>query len=81
LALYLVYAMSPDPRAELTILYEKMRALETLMRYERDIDSLKFYKRELDAVVAQLRKQEIASPPKKPAKVLPFAPKKPVRSA
>ena len=52
-----------------------------LMRYERDIEKLKSYKRELEAVVAELRELEIAPYSKKPAKVLPFPPKKPSRSA
>jgi hypothetical protein len=71
--------MPPEPSHELSIFSEKLRALETLMRYERDIEKLKFYKRELEAVVAELRELEIALYAKKPAKVLPFPPKKPSR--
>jgi hypothetical protein len=73
--------MTAEPGQELSILAEKLKALQTLMRYERDIEKLQFYKRELEAVVNELRELEIASRAKKPAKVLPFPPKKPSRSA
>jgi hypothetical protein len=58
-----------------------LSALETLLRYERDIEKLKFYKRELDLVIGELRKIEEAIGKRPIAKVLPFAPKKPTRSA
>jgi hypothetical protein len=74
---YTFYApMPPDASRELSILNEKLRALETLMHYERDLAKLKFYKRELDVVGEELHEAEIASYAKKPAKVLPFARKK-----
>jgi len=74
---YTFYApMPPDVSRELSILNEKLRALETLMHYERDLEKLKFYKRELDIVGEELHETEIASYAKKPAKVLPFAQKK-----
>ena len=73
--------MSPDPNSELSGLHEKLRALRTLLRYERDFEKLKFYNRELAIVTGKLHEAEIAPYAKRPAKVLRFAPKKPVRSA
>jgi hypothetical protein len=73
--------MYPDPRHELSVLGEKYRALQTLVRYERDIDKLQVYKRELDLVGAEFQRAVEALDRRPNAKVLPFAPKKPVRSA
>jgi hypothetical protein len=74
--------MSPDPNSELSGLSEKIKALRTLLRYERDLEKLKFYNRELTIVTGKLHEAQIALHEKKQsAKVLPFAPKKPVRTA
>jgi hypothetical protein len=74
--------MSPDPSPELIILVKKVRALQTLMHYERDLEKLKFYNRELDIVGKELHEAEIALHHKKEnAKILPFAQKNPLRSA
>jgi hypothetical protein len=62
---------------EIRVLEEKFRALETLVRYERDLEKLKVYERELDLVTAELSR--IASPQN--SNVIPFPPKKPVRFA
>jgi hypothetical protein len=70
-----------DPNRELSILAEKFRALQTLVRYERDIEKLRVYKRELDLVGAELQKIDAALDKRPSAKVIPFAPKKPIRSA
>jgi hypothetical protein len=40
--------MAPEPTVELGVLEEKLRALATVMRHERDLEKLKFYKREFD---------------------------------
>jgi hypothetical protein len=75
-------SMSDKPTSELSVLYEKLRALHTLMRYESDLEKLKFYNRELGTVTADLHEAEVALQKKKAnAKVLRFVPKKPVRSA
>ena len=68
--------MAPQPTVELGVLEEKLRALATLMRYERDLEKLKFYKREFDLLTAELRGAEVGSK-KKRGKVLAFTPKKP----
>jgi hypothetical protein len=74
--------MYSDRSPELSILVEKLRALQTLMHYERDLEKLKFYNRELDIVGKELHEAEIALHHKKEnAKILPFAPRKPLRSA
>ncbi|HET7206385.1 MAG TPA: hypothetical protein VFI95_07380 [Terriglobales bacterium] len=82
MAVYFLRSMSPDPNSELSGLHEKLRALRTLLRYERDLEKLKFYNRELAIVTGKLHGEEITLHEKKQsAKVLPFLPKKPVRSA
>ncbi len=73
--------MDLQPSRELSVLNEKLRALEILIRYETDFEKLKFYKRELDVIAAELRETELRFPKKKSAKVLPFTPKHPARSA
>ena len=73
--------MYPDSRHELSILWEKFRALQTLVRHERDIDKLQVYKRDLEIVSSQVQKLQEALEKRPNAKVLRFAPKKPVRSA
>ncbi len=73
--------MNLQPSGELSVLTEKLRALEILIRYETDFDKLKFYKRELDVIAAELREAELRFLKKKSAKVLPFAPKHPAHSA
>ena len=74
--------MPADSSPELNVLYEKLRALRTLLRYERDLEKLKFYNRELAIVTGRLHEAEMAPHQiKANAKVLPFPPKKPVRSA
>jgi hypothetical protein len=65
----------------LSVLGEKFRALQTLVRYERDIEKLQVYKRELDMVGAEIQRAVEALDRRPNAKVIPFAPKKPVRSA
>ena len=63
------------------VLEDKAAALRTLVSRESDIDKLTFYTHELERVSAQLRTvQESRLDQREPAKVLPFAPKKP-RSA
>ena len=42
--------MYSDRSPELSILVEKLRALQTLMHHERDLEKLKFYNREFDIV-------------------------------
>jgi hypothetical protein len=74
--------MPAEPAShEIRVLGEKYRALQTLVRYERDIDKLKIYKRELELVDAEFKRAVEALEKRPNAKVLPFAPKKPVRSA
>ncbi len=73
--------MYPEPSHELSVLWEKFRALLTLVRYERDIHKLQVYKRELEIVDSEVQRIEEALEKRPNAKVLPFAPKKPVRSA
>ncbi len=73
--------MNLQPSRELSVLNEKLRALEILIQYETDFDKLKFYKRALDMIAAELREAELRFLKKKSAKVLPFAPKRPARSA
>ena len=74
--------MPADSSPELNVLSEKLRALRTLLRYERDFEKLKFYNRELAIVTGKLQEAEMAPHQEKAdAKVLPFVPKKPVRSA
>jgi hypothetical protein len=70
-----------EPESERQLLIEKHRALQTLVHCERGIAKLRMYVRELDLVSAEL--QETADTPgqRKNAKILPFAPKKPLRSA
>jgi ribosomal protein S12 len=66
----------------LSSLHEKLRALRTLLRYERDLEKLKSYNRELAIVTGKLHEEEMAPHQKKAnTKVLTFPPKKPVRSA
>jgi hypothetical protein len=65
----------------MSILNEKLRALEILIRYETDLKKLKFCKRELDVISAELREAELSFFKKKSAKVLPFVPKDPARYA
>ena len=72
--------MSPDASQELSILVEKLKALQTLMHYERDFEKLKIYKRDLDLVSAELQRIEEALGKRQNSKVLPFSSKKPVRS-
>jgi hypothetical protein len=66
---------------EIRVLEEKLRALQTLVRYERDTDKLQVYKRELELVGAKFQRAVEALDRRPNAKVIPFAPKKPVRSA
>ena len=66
---------------EIRLLGEKFRALQTLVRFERDIDKLQVYKRELDQIGAEFQRAVEALEKRPNAKVIPFAPKKPVRSA
>lgn len=66
---------------EIRVLGEKYRALQTLVRLERDIDKLQVYKRDLDLVGAEFQRAVEALDKQPNAKVIPFAPKKPVRSA
>ena len=73
--------MYPDSSHELSVLWEKYRALQTLVRYERNIEKLQVYKRELEIVNSEAQRIEDALEKRPNAKVLPFAPKKPVRSA
>jgi hypothetical protein len=73
--------MQPDPSHELSVLGEKYRALQTLVRLERDIDKLQVYNCELDLVGAEFQRAVEALEKRPNAKVLRFAPKKPVRSA
>ncbi len=73
--------MNFQPSLELSVLNEKLRALEILIRYETDFDKLKFYKRELDVIAAALREAELRFLKKKSAKLLPFASKHPARYA
>jgi len=73
--------MYPDSSHELSVLWEKFRALQTLVRYERDISKLQVYKRELEIVDSEVQRIQEALEKRPNAKVLRFAPKKPVRSA
>jgi hypothetical protein len=51
------------------------------VRYERDIDKLQVYKRDLDLVGAEFQGAVEALDKRPNAKIIPFAPKKPVPSA
>ena len=74
--------MPAEPAShELSVLWERYRALQTLVRYERDIQKLQVYKRELEIVNSEVQRIEEALEKRSNAKVIPFAPKKPVRSA
>ncbi|MGE5327624.1 MAG: hypothetical protein ACM3NO_11340 [Deltaproteobacteria bacterium] len=74
--------MAADSSLELRALEERLRALATLIRYEQDFQKLKFYQCEFELVAAKLRSAEgVLSQKKKTSKVLPFARKKPLRSA
>jgi hypothetical protein len=73
--------INPGPNTELSILDEKLRALETLMRYDRDLTRLKIYKRELDVVSVEMQRAVEVLDKRQSAKVIPFRPKKPARSA
>jgi hypothetical protein len=73
--------MHPEPSHELSVLWERYRALQTLVRYERDFEKLQVYKRDLDIVNSQVQRIQEALEKRPNAKVLRFAPKKPVRSA
>jgi phosphoenolpyruvate synthase/pyruvate phosphate dikinase len=73
--------MYPDPSPELSVLWEKFRALQTLVRHERDFYKLQGYKRELEIVDSEVQRIEEALEKRPNPKVLRFAPKKPVRSA
>jgi hypothetical protein len=66
---------------EIRVLGEKFRALQTLVTYERDFEKLQVYNRELDLVGAEFQRAVEALDKRPNAKVIPFAPKKPVRSA
>jgi hypothetical protein len=73
--------MYPEPSHELSVLWERYRALQTLARHERDISKLQVYKRELEIVNSEVQRIEEALEKRPNAKIIPFAPKKPVRSA
>jgi hypothetical protein len=73
--------MGPDSTVQLRVVEEKLRALATMMRHERDLEKLKFYKREFDLLGSELRRLDEALDKRPNAKLLPFAPKKPVRFA
>jgi hypothetical protein len=68
---------------EILILQERRRALATLIRYEAFAAKLSFYESELRQVDFNIREREqsaLGSQQTK-AKVLPFPPKNPARSA
>jgi hypothetical protein len=66
---------------EIRVLGEKFRALQTLVRYERDIQKLQVYKRDLEIVNSEFQRAVEALGKRSNAKIIPFASKKPVRSA
>ena len=72
--------MSAGRAPNVYALQEKVAALRTLIHYEQDIQKLTFYTRELEMMLAALRVAETGQSERQ-SNVLPFAPKKPPRSA
>ena len=68
---------------ELLILQERRRALETLIRHEIIAPKVSFYENELRHVDSDIRErqQSLLRGQQTKAKVLPFPPKNPARSA